>query len=553
LAGYIGAVDNPSSKIYVVGHKRPDLDAAVSAVMAARLLQRQYPERRYQALLQGEANPQTAWLFAQAGIPLPLIRDDVRPTVGESCTAADSVTLTTPLGEAVDRLREKGYSLLPVVDAEGKWRGAISTSFAESRFLFHFNVEDYLGQLLDLPDLPRGLPLVPLNAAARQAATGARGCFQIFQADHAIAKGDVVLAADPAALAIADRAGAAAVILAGGAPGQLAAAVAPLGPALAVWHYQGSLLALVSQLGRAIPVGAVMSTQVPVAKPEEVLEDLRPVFARTAHALPVLDGTGQLRGVISRREALQPPRPGLVLVDHFEKSQTVRGVEACDILEIIDHHRVGAIETVEPARVDCRPVGSTSTIIALRFEEAGLEPAPAEARLLLGAMIADTLLLTSPTTTDIDRRLAPLLAARAGVELCLFGREVLSRNDGLATDSAPVLVHRDLKEFARGEVRFLLGQIETIDLQLLTPERRNLIQVALEQARSQVGAQFALTMVTDVLGGTSHLILADPDPARARWLLECADPAAGVLRPGLVSRKKQLVPLVLHRLADWKK
>jgi manganese-dependent inorganic pyrophosphatase len=293
-----------------------------------------------------------------------------------------------------------------------------------------------------------------------------------------------------------------------------------------------------------------MSTKIPVTGPEEILEELRPIFARTPHAIPVLGPEGRLLGMISRREALQPPRPGLVLVDHFEKAQTVRGVEACEILEIIDHHRVGAIETVEPARVDCRPVGSTSTIIALRLEEAGLEPDPAEARLLLGAIIADTLLLTSPTTTEIDRRLAPELAARAGVDLASFGREVLTRNDGLATESASVLVHRDLKEFTRGDLHFLLGQIETVNLTLLTDERRGAIRAALDQARLQAGAKFALTMVTDVLQGTSALILADPDPARARWLLGGDDPAGAVLRPGMVSRKKQLVPLVLKRLTE---
>jgi inorganic pyrophosphatase/exopolyphosphatase len=113
-----------------------------------------------------------------------------------------------------------------------------------------------------------------------------------------------------------------------------------------------------------------------------------------------------------------------------------------------------------------------------------------------------------------------------------------------------VLVHRDLKEFTRGDLHFLLGQIETVNLTLLTDERRGAIRAALDQARLQAGAKFALTMVTDVLQGTSALILADPDPARARWLLGGDDPAGAVLRPGMVSRKKQLVPLVLKRLTE---
>jgi manganese-dependent inorganic pyrophosphatase len=310
-------------------------------------------------------------------------------------------------------------------------------------------------------------------------------------------------------------------------------------------------MALVTQLPRAIPVGRVMSTQAPTAGPDDLLEDLRSLFVRTPHALPVVDADKKLLGMISRREALQPPRRGLVLVDHFERTQTVRGWDGAEIVQIIDHHRVGGLETVEPARVDCRPLGSTASILALRFEEAGLSPEPAEAKLLLGALVADTLLLTSPTTTAADRGLAPRLAALAGVDLASFGREVLSRNDGLATETPAALVTRDLKEFSRGETRFLLGQIETVDLGLLDESRSRALCEALDAARGRAGAAFALTMVTDVLRGVSRLLLVDPDERRARHLLEGAQPPTGVER-AIVSRKKQLVPLVMERLASYR-
>jgi manganese-dependent inorganic pyrophosphatase len=268
--------------------------------------------------------------------------------------------------------------------------------------------------------------------------------------------------------------------------------------------------------------------------------------------LPVVDDSGRLLGLISRREALAPPRRGLVLVDHFERSQSIRGVEACEILEIIDHHRIGALETIEPARVDCRPLGSTSTIIALRYEEAGLPLGSTEAMLLLGAIAADTLALTSPTTTETDRRIAASLASQAGVVLAEFGREVLAQNDGLANEPAAALVHRDLKEFERGETRFLLGQIETIDLRLLTDPRREQLLEALEGARVQAGAAFALTMVTDVLAGVTRLLGVDPETGRLRHLLEGEDGREGRPRANMVSRKKQLLPLILRRLGEWK-
>jgi manganese-dependent inorganic pyrophosphatase len=323
------------------------------------------------------------------------------------------------------------------------------------------------------------------------------------------------------------------------------------GETVPVFHFRGSLMALVTQLPRAIPVGRVMGAKVPTTSVDDLLEDLRSLFVRTPHALPVLDAERRLVGMVSRREALQPPRRGLVLVDHFEHTQTVRGWEDAEILHIIDHHRVGGLETVEPARVDCRPLGSTSSIIALRFAEAGIEPDAAEAKLMLGALVADTLLLTSPTTTETDRELAPRLAKIAGVELAVFGREVLSRNDGLATETPATLVARDLKEFSRGDVRFLLGQIETVDLGLLDETRAAGLRIALDAARARAGAAFALTMVTDVLTGMSRLLMADADRRRARHLLEGDEPPTGIER-AIISRKKQLVPLIMTRLATFK-
>ena len=180
-----------------------------------------------------------------------------------------------------------------------------------------------------------------------------------------------------------------------------------------------------------------------------------------------------------------------------------------------------------------------------------MEPDTAEAKLMLGALVADTLLLTSPTTTPVDRELAPWLAKLAGVELAVFGREALSHNDGLATETSATLVARDLKEFSRGAVRFLLGQIETVDLGLLDENRAIELRMALDAARARAGAAFALTMVTDVLTGVSRLLLADTDRRRARHLLEGDEPLTGVERT-IISRKKQLVPFIMSRLSTFK-
>lgn len=525
----------------------------VSAVVAARLLEKIAPGPRYEPIMQGVANPQTAWLFESASTPLPRIRSDVRPTAAEACHKAVALAPDAPLGEALDVLHARGFSILPVVGEQGELLGAIGHTLSVSRYLTHFNIEDFFGTLVNAPELARGLGLVPLNDAARN--TGAKAdrphaAFRVYPGGPEVQQGDAMLAgAVPDAGAHADSAEAALLIHAD--CDEKSAAGWTRNVRTPAWFFPGSLMALVAQLPRAIPVGRVMSTDIPVAREDDLLVDLRDLFVRTPHALPVLDSSGRVTGMISRREALQPPRRGLVLVDHFERTQTARGWDEADILHIIDHHRVGGLETVDPARIDCRPLGSTATILSLRYAEAGLTPDAAEARLMLGAIVADTLLLTSPTATETDHTAAAKLAAIAGVDLRAFGREVLARNDGLASETAAALVARDLKEFTRGETRFLLGQIETVDLGLLDTVKAAELRRELDEARRRASAAFALTMVTDVLSGVSKLLLADPDARRARHLLEGEQPPTGVERP-IVSRKKQLVPLVLGRLATYR-
>src|ERR1700744_1642925 len=189
-------------------------------------------------------------------------------------------------------------------------------------------------------------------------------------------------------------------------------------------------MALVTQLPMAIPAGRLMqSDHFPKFTPEQTIPEISATLRQAPFALPVLNTDGTLYGLVSRTELLNTPRRRVVLVDHFEQHQAPEGIMDAEVLEVVDHHRVGTLETPLPIRVDCRPVGSTATILACKFNELGVRPSPAQAKLLLGAMIADTLLLTSPTTTDTDRHHAPLLARRARVDLAAFGREVLVRND----------------------------------------------------------------------------------------------------------------------------
>lgn len=515
-------------------------------------MMRQRLDRRhcYQPILLGEANAQTRWLFERAGVALPPVRADLRHTVAEVMNRAPrTVPDSARLADALPLLQGRHHSVVPVLGEQGRVVGILSNRLPQSQYFYHFNAEDFLGQLLDLADIVAAFRLRPLNRVPPRPAAGtirlATG------GDFPLQRGDVVIAGgDEAVLGLAAARGAQAVIF---ADDRLADAQRRArGAAVPAYFFPGSALALASGLSLAIPVRKIMATEFVSVRPGQRVDQVREMVAQTAYALPVLESDGSLAGLLSRTEVIAPPPRPLILVDHFERTQTVLGIEQAQVREIIDHHRVGNLETMHPIRVDCRPVGSTSTIIACQYDEAGLKPSRAKALLLLGAIVSDTLLLTSPTTTATDRRVARVLARRAGVELAEFGREVLQRNDELADGAPAALVEKDLKEFVHGGCRLAAAQIETTDLALLTPARRAALAAALEQARGRLGCALAALIVTDVVRGESRLLIADPNAARQAWLLEGADAREGRLHPGMVSRKKQLLPLLLSRLDSFR-
>ncbi|MCC5023379.1 MAG: DHH family phosphoesterase [Candidatus Synoicihabitans palmerolidicus] len=540
--------------VFVTGHQRPDTDAAVAAMVLEKLKKRLDRGRDYQPLLLGPANRPTVWLYKQARTPLPPVRPDIRWTVAERMrTEFVSLPPDARLGDAMAILQARRISMVPVVDENGRLLGVVSPRMRQNEYFFNFNVEDYLGHLLALEDVVETFALRALKTTGTGPATVVPGSFRVASGGPLqVDRGDVVMAgASSKVVRTTERAGAQAVIVADAALEDARQAAAGA-KAMPVYFYPGSMLALLSSLSLAIPLRVLVATDVEELGAEQRLDQVLPLLQAASHALPMVDTDGCLVGVMSQSDAIAPPLRPLILVDHFECTQTVKGIEHASIEEIVDHHRVGAIETVMPARVDCRPLGSSSTIVALQYAEAGQVPTKQEALLLLGALVADTLLLTSPTATETDRRIARELAARANVDMVEFGREVLRQNDELMESAPDALVEKDVKSFKRGEVVFAVAQLETVDLgQLTTTRVVGELREALGGLRIRLGWQLVALIITDVLKGDSLLLVDDPESARAAWLLQGATADKGRRHAGMVARKKQLLPFLFERLDTY--
>lgn len=268
----------------------------------------------------------------------------------------------------------------------------------------------------------------------------------------------------------------------------------------------------------------------------------------------VVGDKGQYVGVTRQRDVLNPPRLRLVLVDHNEPGQALGSLDEAELIEILDHHRLGNQSTHVPIRFTVDIVGSTSTLISERIEDAGLSAPPEIAGILLSGLLSDTLILTSPTTTARDKQAAERLGRwafvrngpLAGESIPSFGKQVVQAGAGIATRDPKEIVSTDMKLYEAGGLRFAIAQAEVTNLMQLE-DHLDVLKAALDELRSQRGLDFAMLMVTDVVDNISQLVVVNvpPDLQDLPYPVQ----ANGTYKAeGVVSRKKQLLPVVLGLL-----
>jgi manganese-dependent inorganic pyrophosphatase len=293
-------------------------------------------------------------------------------------------------------------------------------------------------------------------------------------------------------------------------------------------------------------------TEVPRFQANTRIRDALPkIYREERSEFWVVDEEGRYVGICRQREALNPPRLRLVLVDHNEGGQALGSVDEADLVEILDHHRLGNPTTRTPIRFTVDVVGSTATLVSERINEAGLSAPPALAGLLLAGIISDTLLLTSPTTTERDHQAAERLGRWAFVggsplaeeTLQSYGEQVLHSGAGLASRTPAEIVNADLKLYEEGGLKFGVGQVEVTNRSQLAEHLEDL-RVALYETKKAQGLDFTMLMVTDVVRKASYLLLTDEVPA-LEGLPYPRRPDGTLNAEGVVSRKMQLLPVIL--------
>ncbi len=543
----------PHTPHYIVGHKNPDADSIVGAEVLAWLQNELNDESQPIAtpLRLGAINRQTEWLFQEAGRTPPLIRETCLYYAEEIAKPVPMVRKDSLLREALETMQRSGSDFAVVVDDLKRPLGIVSDRSQRTNYLLQCNVEDFIGTLLDFEHIVAGLPL----KAMTQHTLPTVSRLEVPLHKHSITgKWD-----SETAIVISDR-----DLLLGSIKSQPPAAVImcevteeraqEMAAQLPCpcYYYTGSLISMLMRLPGCFPVSEALEESYTAVDSQMREDEIERALRKSNWGLIVLNAEGVVVGSISAMDLLQLKRPHISLVDHSERGQSIHGLSEAVIVEIIDHHRLGDIETIQPLSIDARPLGSTASILYERIKESDIEIPQSIALLLLGALVSDTLLLTSPTCTKSDEARAAALADLAKVDLHSFGVEVLSQNDELLTATAAELVSRDCKPFTYEGIHFLAAQVETADLGNLNSERAKELTEAFESKVNQSGAQFGALMITDVLASRSRIIIVEqtdlwksihiPDTFRssqAKWIIE-----------DFVSRKKQLIPLLLNNIRE---
>ena len=538
-------------RIYVTGHRNPDMDSIASAIGYAELRGRLDAENEYVPIRLGEVNAQTAWALERSGAPTPDLMNHVflrvRDVMRERFQLARHDEPVRSVGLAMAR---EDLDIVPIVDADDRLIGVMTERALAHRYI---RESRRTSTLVDAPTTVAKIVEV-LDGELIGGADGAEkvieGRVWVHSIDPSrsqsqISDGDVVVAGNrDDAQRQAIELGAALLVASNGVrpEPEILELAAARGTSVAVSPLDSYVSSRMITL--AAPCRALAESEPLTVDPDdlvaEIADEIKDVHYRAAVAV---DRSGRPVGLVTRSDLVSPRPRRVLLVDHAEQAQSVPGVEQAEIVEILDHHHIGSIETHVPVRATFDPVGSTATLVVERFRQSGMEPSRPAATMLLGAVLSDTVLLNSPTATERDRTVVEFLERAVGVDAMAFGREMFEAGSDVTGVAPDEIVARDAKEYqlAGGET-ISIAQIEVVGGALL--ERAQELSDALTRYRESHRHVLSALMITDILSkGTELLVAGDDAVAERAFGAEMKNGALPL--PAVMSRKKQVAPKLL--------
>lgn len=542
------------SETIIIGHKNPDSDSVCSAYAYAQLKNLTDPDKRYTAARCGNLNKQTRFIFEKTELTPPKFISDVYPKVRDVMThKVVAIDENEPIKGVIKNIEELKIRITPVISGGNMLKGVISV--LELAHFFTPKDEDgrpvYLFRGSNFDKSIRGY-------------THRRGEHDEFEATFMIG----AMPYDRFVERMETLESTKAVLIVGKRRDIIEYAVRNQLPAIILtgmkgesdidldfsgykgWVYISELdtAETLRNLQLSIPAKSFMKTDIPQLTEDDYLDAAGEILMSVDHkGLPVTN-EGRLIGIFTRSDIIKKIQKELILMDHNELSQAVDGAETARITEIVDHHRLGTVKTKTPVHFYAKPVGSTCTLVFQLYRINGMEPDQKTAAVLLSGILSDTVILKSPTTTKQDIEAVHELAGIAELDFEKFGVEMFSSTDSLKSRDPDEIINSDFKVFSEYGKTVGIGQVEVVNLEELEGVKENLL-TALEKVKNSKNLSWSLLLVTDIIRGESVLLSSGFGPAEKLLSYKQSGDRRYYL-PGVLSRKKQLLPEILRVLEE---
>ena len=540
-------------KIYVIGHKNPDTDSICSAIAYADLRQK-VTGQVHEAKRAGHVNDETAYVLDRFGVEAPKLLTDVRLQVRDlDIHEMPGLKPNASIRDTWERMRQEQAKTLPIVK-DDELVGVVSTGDIAKSYMDVYDSEILSKARTQYRNIIKTLDGTMITGNEHgyfMRGKVAIGASSPNLMEEFIEKDDLVI--------LGDREEAQACAVNIDASCMVICKDAEVSPKLIQKAKEQSIVIIQTPydtfttarlINQSIPVKFYMTSgPLTMFRMNDYVDDIKDIMAKKRFRdFPILDRHGRFKGFISRRRFLGASKKKVILVDHNERSQAVDGIEEAEIIEIIDHHRLGDIETVSPITFRNQPVGCTATIINQMYEENEIKVPREIAGLLCGAIISDTLLFRSPTCTPLDERTAKKLAKISDIDLEQMAQEMFNAGSNLKGKSAEDICFQDFKQFTVNDTIFGVGQITSMSKEELAAIR-DMMTEHLPKVLEAHNLNMIYFMLTDILAESTELLCVGTG-ARGIALsaFDLPDNAKSLILKGVVSRKKQLIPVLVETM-----
>lgn len=545
-----------SSKIYVIGHKNPDTDSICSAIAYADIKNRS-EKGSFVAKRAGQINEETEYVLKRFHVRAPGYLPNAGTQVKEiEIHEVPGVRGTISVKKAWELMNNNSVVTLPITSEENVLQGLITVSDIAKSYMDAYDsrvMATARTQYRSIAETLDGTVLVGNEHGYFVKGKVVIGTFHPDMMEDYIEKDDLVILGNRAEDQLcAIEMDASCIIVGLGAKVSRTIQKLAEEKSCVIISSPHDTYTIARLINQSIPIKHLMKRENLITfSTEDFLDQIREVMKTQRHRdFPVLNQKGKYVGTISRRNLIGGSRKKLILVDHNEESQAVDNINEAEVLEIIDHHRLGSLQTMAPVYFRNQPVGCTATIMYQIYQEKDLEIPPEIAGILCAAIISDTLMFRSPTCTAVDRAAAEKLAEIAGINIPEFASEMFRAGSDLKDKTPAEIFHQDFKKFIIEDVTFGVGQINSMDSEELEQIKAHLLP-SMQSECGKHGIQMVFFMLTNIIEESTELLyFGDGAKELIAKAFEKEVPSQSCVLEGVVSRKKQLIPAFMMALQN---